>query len=365
MKIDTVGTYTLKYTAADSCGNSTSEDRTVNVVPPIYGAEWDGSANSTMTRTDLATNFTDPIPAVNNGTGSSPFDDIMPWSGMRRFTDNLLGEMVFIPEFYYKWTMNDGGGFKVQISNGEIEGFFQSKQMAVARYLCDSTWESKTNAMPISDVNNKSASSGIASKGRTKGKLLVYNAIRAIWMLYLVEFANTNCQHTIGLGCSENGSIEVTGATDVMQYHTGTNATSRDSYGVTQYRFIEGLWNNVASGISNVSISGSYALHSSGETIALPSANGYIKGLDCKEYSYKPDKTTEKGQFVFPTSTVSFSSGESYMSDQYVNTSDNSDFAIGGRAFRSPYNGIFRTAGVATPPATLSDVGARSCIYPY
>ncbi len=36
------------------------------------------------------------------------------------------------------------------------------------------------------------------------------------------------------------------GYTDSMPYHTGTTLASRDSYGIgTQYRYIEGLWDNV------------------------------------------------------------------------------------------------------------------------
>lgn len=36
MKIDTEGTYTLRYTAEDECGNVTTEDRTVNVINITY-----------------------------------------------------------------------------------------------------------------------------------------------------------------------------------------------------------------------------------------------------------------------------------------------------------------------------------------
>lgn len=34
MKFDEAGTYKIEYTATDSCGNSTTEDRLVEVMPP-------------------------------------------------------------------------------------------------------------------------------------------------------------------------------------------------------------------------------------------------------------------------------------------------------------------------------------------
>ena len=63
-------------------------------------------------------------------------------------------------------------------------------------------------------------------------------------MLFLVEFADWNGER-IGRGCSTNGSKMNNGQTDAMGYHTGTTAASRDSYGFTQYRNIEGWWDNV------------------------------------------------------------------------------------------------------------------------
>lgn len=63
-------------------------------------------------------------------------------------------------------------------------------------------------------------------------------------MLFLVEFADWNGER-IGRGCSANGSKQNNGRTDAMQYHTGTTAANGDSYGFTQYRNIEGWWDNV------------------------------------------------------------------------------------------------------------------------
>lgn len=44
----------------------------------IYGVEWDwtSSGPTNGTRTDDSAGFADPSPAVNNGTGSSPFDNL-------------------------------------------------------------------------------------------------------------------------------------------------------------------------------------------------------------------------------------------------------------------------------------------------
>ena len=63
-------------------------------------------------------------------------------------------------------------------------------------------------------------------------------------MLFLVEFADWNGER-IGRGCSTSNSKMNNGQTDAMGYHTGTTAASRDSYGFTQYRNIEGWWDNV------------------------------------------------------------------------------------------------------------------------
>ena len=48
--------------------------------------DWTSSGPTKGTRTDAAAGFSDPNPAVNNGNGSSPFDNLMPWAGMVKET---------------------------------------------------------------------------------------------------------------------------------------------------------------------------------------------------------------------------------------------------------------------------------------
>lgn len=231
------------------------EDSRVNVEQEVYGVSWDKSSSTVLTRTDLAASFSNPSPAVANGTGSSPFDDIYPWSGIRRVTING-NEMVSIPKFYYKWT-NKSDSLNLQISPVPKKGYHISPAHAnrgdgkgerdmvyVGRYHCSSNYKSVTNVMPINDITRATARAGCKALG-TGYYQLDYAMIWTIRMLYLVEYADWDSQKVIGYGCSPSRAVFSMGYTDSMQYHTGTDRANRTTYGGTQYRYIEGLWDNV------------------------------------------------------------------------------------------------------------------------
>ena len=222
----------------------------------IYGVEWYGTFMTALSRTDSAAEFTDPVPAVNNGNGSSPFDNIQPWAGIERVTDSVAGELVKIPKFWYKWTKS-GKTLKLQISDSAQDGFFVSPAHAdrgdgkgerdvvyVGRYHCASGYKSTTGVAQQTNITRSEARTNIHNLGATIWQF-DYAMRLTIQMLYLVEFADWNSQTKIGYGCSASGSKVNNGQTDAMQYHTGTTAANRDTYGFTQYRYIEGLWDNV------------------------------------------------------------------------------------------------------------------------
>lgn len=233
----------------------------------IYGAEWDGSSNPAWTRTDAAAGFPDPNPAVNNGTGSSPFDDIMPWAGMAIYEDSGAGTLVAIPKYYYKWTRT-GAAMKLQISPEPQSGFLVSPAHAdrgdgkgerdyvyVGRYHCNTSYKSQAGSQPAASRTRAQARINIHNLGSTYWQY-DFAAYWTIMMLYLVEYANWNSQAVIGYGCSPSVEEFNTGLTDDMLYHTGTTAASRTTYGCCQYRHIEGLWDNVFDWVDGIYFSG-------------------------------------------------------------------------------------------------------------
>lgn len=224
----------------------------------IYGVEWDWTSSGPTkgTRTDGAAGFSDPNPAVNNGSGSSPFDNLYPWSGMVKET-RTGGVMVKEPKYWFKWTKT-GKKLKLQIADGPVEGFHvdpvnmdrgdglgELDYSYIGRYHCASgTYKSETNKAQQVNITRSGARSSIHNLGANIWQM-DFAQMWYVGMLFLVEFADWNGQTAIGYGCSSGNSKQNNGRTDSMQYHTGTTAANRTTYGFTQYRNIEGWWDNV------------------------------------------------------------------------------------------------------------------------
>ena len=196
----------------------------------------------------------EPVAAVGTGSGSSPFDNYLPWSGMEQYNiiDGAVsykqGEpgfsqidydtMVYIPPFYYRreqsgnnqlFYVGDGafGGAKIHPGSGKY----------ISRY-------------PVSQ-SNKSVSGGAITNQTTYDSVRSYAsgktgtwwlfdgpAISAIQILYLIEFADLYSQNLIGFGCGSS-PISTTGATDIMIYHTGRVSGDVSQNSQVQYRWIE------------------------------------------------------------------------------------------------------------------------------
>lgn len=322
----TNGTVDITVSIAASA-NYNAGTKTISVsceFTTIYGVVWDGSAASNMTRTDDAVGFTNPSPAVNNGSGSSPFDDIAPWSEMTVVDDANAGKLVKIPKFYYKRTIT-GSTYKLQISMTQEEGFSVSPAhrdrgngekdiIYVGRYHCASNYKSQSGGTPATNFTRAEFRTNIHNLGSDIWQW-DYSVWQTIHMLYLVEFADWDSQKTIGKGCSAGSAVFNMGATDNMDYHTGTDQASRDSYGCTQYRNIEGLWDNVYDWCDGIYFNGAniYVIDnpanfsdSSGGVLVgtRPSASGWIKafaksnvaGYDWFEYC--SDKDGADGSYV-------------------------------------------------------------------
>ena len=317
----------------------------------IYGASWDGTSTTKWSRTDEAAEFTDPVPYVAGARSyGSPFDNLQPWAGMVK-SERTGGTMVSIPKFWYKLTQN-GRGMSIQIADHAVEGYSVSPAhmdrgdghgerdvVYIGRYHCNSSYRSGTGS-PQVNITRSSARSDIHNLGSTIWQSDF--AMRfTIWLLYIVEFCDWNSQKAIGYGCGNNSSTQSMGYTDSMPYHTGTTKSSRTTYGCgTQYRNIEGLWDNVldwcdgcyynSNGLNIILNPSKFSDSSGGKAVGTPSS-GYPSAFTVK--------TTGGYPLFIPT--ASDGSESTYSCDYWYFTSSYPCLSVGGNYDQGASRGLF------------------------
>jgi hypothetical protein len=273
----------------DSSTNSRMID--IESLTSVFGVSWDSSNPSTaLTRLTKANDpnklvtvdiTTEPVPAVGTGSGSSPFDSYMPWMGMEEYTLNNetgrvsakkgdpgftrtninLPVMVKIPEFYYK-IERVGSIFRYYVADGPVDGLSLhpgSGDNYLGRYEAGEA-SSGTMGLILASYSGTTPS---VSKTRSTFRDYARNMASgfqlrdiAAWcaydLLYLVEYADWDGQKKIAQGLVNNPSVNKTGLTDAMVYHTG-RANSSDNSAV-QYRWIENPWGNVSEFIDGINV---------------------------------------------------------------------------------------------------------------
>lgn len=372
------GTYTITATksgeTAEDTATITADGQTVNVklaYRHIYGVVWDGTSTTVWSRTDEAASFVNPTPYRAGATSyGSPFDNLYPWSGMVRVTDAVAGELVAIPKFWYKWTKS-GNSLKLQIADKETDGFHVSPAHAdrgdgkgerdivyIGRYHCNTNnYKSQSGVKPKANITRSTARTSIHNLGSNIWQSDIQMRM-TIWMLYLVEFADWNSQKTIGKGCGNNSATENMGYTDSMPYHTGTTLASRDSYGIgTQYRYIEGLWDNVydwgdgcynSNGLNIINTPSSFSDNSGGTAVGVPSSGwpsaftvATVAGLEW---------------VIYPT--ASGGSETTYSADYWNFDASYPCLCFGGNFSQSGYRGLF-CVGYASASSSSANIGCR------
>ena len=296
----------------------------------VFGVSWDSSQPSTaLTRLTKANDpnklvtvdiTTEPVPAVGTGSGSSPFDNYMPWMGMEEYNIintsgkvlNKKGEsgftrtnisvpvMVKIPKFYYK-IERIGSIFRYYVADGPVDGLSLhpgSGDNYLGRYEAGEA-SSGTMGLILASYSGTTPS---VSKTRSTFRDYARNMASgfqlrdiAAWcaydLLYLVEYADWEGQKKIAQGLVNNPSVNKTGLTDAMVYHTG-RANSSDNSAV-QYRWIENPWGNVREWVDGINFQNRTAYICTDPTkyaddttanytstgVTLSSTTGWIKGL--------------------------------------------------------------------------------------
>lgn len=352
------GTWTVTATLGDETTEDSVEVSEYKDYPlelayvHIYGASWDGTSTTKWSRTDEAADFTDPVPYVAGASSyGSPFDNLQPWAGMT-VSERTGGTMVSIPKFWYKLTQN-GRGMSIQIADRAVEGYSVSPAhmdrgdghgerdvVYVGRYHSTGDYKSVTGRDTRGNISRSGCRSGIHALGATIWQY-DFAMMFTIWLLYLVEFADWNSQAKIGYGCGSVSTTLSVGYTDSMPYHTGTTKSSRTTYGLgTQYRNIEGLWDNSfdwcdgcyynSSGLNIILNPANFSDSSGGTAVGIPS-NGYPSAFTVK--------TT--GGFPLFIPTAANGGSETYSCDYWYFSSSNPCLCVGGDYNQNAYYGMF------------------------
>lgn len=262
---------------------------------------------------------------------------------------------------------------QLQISNGPQAGFYVSPAHAdrgdgqgerdvvyVGRYHCASDYKSTTGVQPLSNITRATARTNISALGSEYWQY-DFAMYWTIMMLYLVEFANWNSQAMIGYGCSPDGTIFNMGLTDAMEYHTGTSAATRETYGCCQYRNIEGLWDDVYDWCDGIYFSGvnvycianpaSFSDTNGGTQVgARTTASGYVSSWTFPtesgfEYALHPGATG--------------ASATTRVCDYYYSNASGVTFRVGGIKSQDQYFGAFCFGGNIDESSTGVDIGCR------
>lgn len=327
----------------------------LNFTTGIYGASWDGTSTTSWTRTDDAEEYVDPVPYVAGATNyGSPFDNCSPWKDMKKVEDSAAGTLVEIPKFWYK-IAQEGAGMTIKISDHSETGFSVSPahmdrgdgkgerdKIYVGRYHCaTSTYKSTTGVKPAANATRSAMRTSIHNLGTTIWQIDFATRF-TLWLLYIVEFADWNSQAKIGYGCGDNSATGNMGYTDSMPYHTGTTQASRTTYGLgTQYRYIEGLWDNVydwldgcyydSNGLNIIKNPASFSDSTGGTAVGVPSS-GYPSAFQVKNVS---------GTYTLFIPTAASGSDSTYSCDDWAFYASNPCLSAGGFFSQRLSHGMF------------------------
>ena len=338
----------------------------------IYGVQWDGTETTKWTRTEVSANFADPEPAVNNGAGSSPFDNLMPWAGMVVEDDPTAGVLVKIPKFWYQWTRS-GKSMKLQIADAAVNGFHTSPAHAdrgdgkgerdyvyIGRYHCNSSYKSVGGSAPGNNMTRADARTNIHNLGAAYWQY-DFAMYWTIMMLYLVEYGEWNSQKTIGYGCSPSASLFSMGATDGMKYHTGTTAANRTTYGSVQYRYIEGLWDNVLDWCDGIYFSDTNVYCIKNPAQFSDMGNGTLVGTRATSTNYISewtDPTASGFEYALYPNVVN-GTENTYVCDYYIYDPDGVALVVGAGYAHDQGCGAFAMCGFLSASQENEGIGCR------
>ena len=403
------GSSTITVKVAEGTNHTAPANKTISVTAAlanVFGVCWDMSNSSTaLTRLTPSNDpnglvtvniTTNPSPAVGTGAGSSPFDNYSPWKdmdeynivnnavshkrGSSSFSRTNYNTMVYVPTFYYRIFDSNGKRY-FYISDTAISGFTKhpGSNKYVGRYNTIAGTNTSLSRVAVPGGDIPASASGHSPRvsltraafreaARSKGdKWSLYDYVTwcAVWLLYLIEFADWNSQAKIGQGIVSASAAQNTGGTDTMSYHTG-RAAGTDGQTAVQYRHIENPWGNVYEWIDGINFDdrtvrvctdpAKYADDTTTDYMVastITGSNGFIKSLG----------SSTNAPYAFLPNAVG-GSNSTYIPDYYYQNTGWRVLLVGGGWNNGLFAGLFFFGASSTSSSSASNIGARLLYHP-
>ena len=369
------GTWAIKATKGDQTAEGTvsitasgqSKSLTLSYAN-VFGVMWDTSNSSTaLTRLTPSTDpyglvtrsvTTEPKPAAGTGSGSSPFDSYAPWNGMKECNLNTSGTvtawkgdsgfaltnyytMVFIPVFY---VAQKRSGTKQYFYVSDKPKTGMTKHPGSGKYvgkyhMGGGSGYTRQGEYPKVDLS-RAGMRNIAKSIGSKFHLYDFATYCALIFLYIVEFADWNCQKLIGQGyTSGSSSAQNAGETRNMTYHTGSVDSGKGSRAAVQYRWIENLWGNISQWVDGFNANGTTAYYCTDPSkYADDTATGYTNIGTLPGSGWIKDLTVTDNGLLIPKTTGG--SETTYIPDYMYSSSGWRVLCVGGCWGSGSYAGL-------------------------
>lgn len=224
-----------------------------------YGVRFEGSS-TTGTRTgNLEYHKSLPVQSLMKGCtidadGTVKYLNPTDWTKYEDGTpiDDTLNVMVEIPDFGLQFISGDGYD-EIRISPYYLPGYAEMHKQYVSAYEAyndSSVLKSKKGVLPTINVTRANFQTYARANGNTHWNMYTQNAHKCITWLFVVEYANRNCQaafndqlttegyHQGGLGNGVTTGVVYTIDTHNTVYNyvpTGTTDSLGNSTGVVEY----------------------------------------------------------------------------------------------------------------------------------
>ncbi len=279
------------------------------------------------------------------------FDNIKPWSDIKIcdvLADGTVNKYYNDPDFSYTspkgyimvevpsfwWKREQTGGYEyIYISMVQHEGYTKSDKFYIGKYTATGSKSAVTcksgvaNLVSISITDLRTSAKNIG----TNWGLMDILRWSLIQMLYLVEYADYNCQKTIGNGVS-NGSIINTGGCDSIGVKSGY--LSNDQKHAVVYRGIENLWGNIYQWVDGININSynAWVCYDRSQYASDKVASPYKKlgYADANSSGYIKTMGYDANNPAIQRATATGGSDSTYCPDYFYSSSSTSAVCVGG-----------------------------------